>query len=228
MFTSQLELSTQLMYEHKSLKLKQQQQQKPNNSAPVKQLDWPIDDLSQHWFQECQAIHNLALISSKLKNHLESVDFYEKCMSKLQQQQQSQQLSQHAQQILELNGRCFIGIINSCLSLKDNLRAALYAHSMLDFVLKEMAKLNAQSELREAINSDEKKRRLRYLKFLEMSACSKLASCYWKQNRLDDALKLYQREADLAKQTNNTFYLTRALSHMAQVSRINLILSNQI
>ncbi len=62
-----------------------------------------------------------------------------------------------------------------------------------------------------------KRKRVQYLKFIEMTACSKLATCYLRQNRLMDAFKLHQREATLALQLGNTLYLTRAYSHMAQI-----------
>ena len=103
---------------------------------------------------------------------------------------------------------------------------------MLDFTLKEITKLN--DENREEASYDEsklldksfnsmnknedeereelhkaKKKRYQYLKFIEMTACSKLATCYLRQNRLVDAFKLHQREATLAMQLNNTLYLTR-------------------
>jgi len=204
-FLKQLDISSELMYEHQNLKLKQSKDQNE-----LKEI--PIDDLNQHWYQDCLAIFNLALISSKLKNFTESVDYFEKCLAKLQSKENKNY------QIIELNGRIFIGLINNCLNLKDNLRAALYAHSMLDFTLKEMNKLNkTNNDQKEEYEPIDNQCKFKYLKFLEMSACSKLASCYWKQNRFDDALKLYQREAELAKQMNNTFFLTRSYSHMAQI-----------
>ena len=105
---------------------------------------------------------------------------------------------------------------------------ALFAHGMLDFTLKELAKVKSERHYpkleklnQEQDHGKEKSqneleterhflRRFRYLKFIEMSACSKLAQCYIRQNRLVDALKLHQREATLANQLNNTLYSTRA------------------
>lgn len=50
-----------------------------------------------------------------------------------------------------------------------------------------------------------------------MNACSKLAVCYTRQNRLNDAIKLHEREATIALELNNILYLTRAYSHLAQL-----------
>ena len=99
---------------------------------------------------------------------------------------------------------------------------------MLDWTLKELSKIKNDKHYpkleklnQEQDNGREKSlseleverhflRRFRYLKFIEMSACSKLAQCYIRQNRLVDAFKLHQREATLANQLNNTLYSTRA------------------
>lgn len=193
--------------------------------------------------QECLALFSLALISSKLKNIPESIEFYEACLNRLQTNFDAY----YTQQTLEIYGRLFIGLVNNYLSVKDNIKASLYAHTMLDFTLKEIAKMssretsessdetsdcadkgekvldksfNSQNRVEEDERGESqkaKRKRMQYLKFIEMTACSKLATCYLRQNRLVDAFKLHQREATLALQLNNTLYLTRAYSHMAQI-----------
>lgn len=194
--------------------------------------------------QECLALFSLALISSKLKNIPESIEFYEACLNRLQTHFDAY----YTQQTLEIYGRLFIGLVNNYLSVKDNIKASLYAHTMLDFTLKEIAKMssretsessdetsgcadkgetkaldksfNSQNRMEEDEREESqkaKRKRMQYLKFIEMTACSKLATCYLRQNRLVDAFKLHQREATLALQLNNTLYLTRAYSHMAQI-----------
>ena len=204
--------------------------------------DPPENDSSKTncWMQECLAIFSLALISSKLKDYTESNAYYEACLAKLNTNDTG--MENLSQQLLEIYGRVFIGLINNYLNLNDNARASLYAHSMLDFTLKEIDRLmeaNSRCEpadtcqsrlLNKSFNSmnmnEEEEReevaathqkRFQYLKFIEMTACSKLATCYLRQNRLLDAFKLHQREATLAMYLNNTLYLTRAYSHMAQI-----------
>lgn len=180
--------------------------------------------------QECLALFSLALISSKLNRNIESIEYYEECLNKLKTEFEGN----YSQQILEIYGRIFIGLINSYLSMKDTIKASLYAHSMLDFTLTEISKLNEENKTKafdtnadsksldksfNSLNKSEEEeegylvkaqqRRYEYLKFVEMTACSKLATCYLRQNRLMDAFKLHQREATLAMQLNNTLYLTR-------------------
>ena len=172
-FLKQLEISRDLMYEHQSLQFEMQQPEKRSNEIP-------IDDLKQHWVQECLATLNLALLSAKLKNHQESVEYFEKCLAQLQ----INFSGNYPLQILEMYGRVYIGLINNCFCLKDNLRAALYAHSMLDFTLQELIKLGSSERNEDlAKGSKGQSRRLKYLKFIEMSACSKLSTCYARQNR---------------------------------------------
>lgn len=57
----------------------------------------------------------------------------------------------------------------------------------------------------------------KYLKFIELCACSKLACCFAKLNNLNDAFKLYERELKLAKYLQNINYITRSYSHLAQI-----------
>ena len=245
-FLQQLDLSNQLLNEQKNL---ENEELKANELAKIEK---PIDDLEQHYLQEYTAILSLALVEFKLKNYKESIGYHEKCLASLQSNSALNSFKNllYKQQIIELYGRTYIGTINSYLSLKDNLRAALYAHSMLDFTLKELGKLGEeQSAFKASLNETGKNedfnelgeidlgnesktqneielenqfnRRFKYLKFIEMSACSKLATCYVRQNRLVDAFKLHQKEASLAALLNNTLYLTRAYSHMAQIYYIS-------
>ena len=167
-FLKQLEISRELLYEHQSMQFEEAE----------KRDEMPIDDLREHWVQECLATLNLALLSAKTKKHQESVEYFEKCLAQLQ----INFAGNYSLQILEIYGRVYIGLINNCFCLKDNLRAALYAHSMLDFTLQELLKLNEKTD--EATKAGKAhSRRLKYLKFIEMSACSKLATCYARQNR---------------------------------------------
>ena len=167
------------------------------------------DDIISYFLQECVALLNLGLICSKLKNHKESVEYYEKCLNNLQMNlnYSSSNLKMKSykanyQKIIELYGRVYIGLINNYVLLNDDLRASLYAHSMLDFTLKEYVKLKDDEKINELDYYDDKNdesstdpsfeynNRYKYLKFLELTACSKLAICYAKQERLADALKV--------------------------------------
>lgn len=218
-FLNQLKISYELTVD---------QEEFQNRATSSQQQQKPIESISIHQMQESLALFSLALISSKLKNNLESIEYYEACLSKLQ----TYFNANHSQQILEVYGRIFIGLINNYLSLKETIKASLYAHTMLDFTLKEITKLNDENKedasydeskmLDKSFNSmnkneeeeqeellKAKKKKYQYLKFIEMTACSKLATCYLRQNRLVDAFKLHQREATLAMQLNNTLYLTR-------------------
>ncbi len=96
--------------------------------------------MSQHNMQECLALFSLALISSKLKNIPESIEFYEACLSRLQTHCDAH----YTQQTLEVYGRIFIGLVNNYLGVKDTVKASLYAHTMLDFTLKELAKMGGR------------------------------------------------------------------------------------
>ena len=197
-----------------------------------------LGNLDEYVLQEFISLLNLALIESKTKNYRKSIEYNERCLESLQSNS-SFDLDHNnlscivRQQVLELFGRAYIGLVNGYLYVKDNLRAALFAHGMLDFTLKELAKVKSEKsfaklenlrgnensntehgELDKSQNEIELERhllrRFKYLKFIEMSACSKLAQCYIRQNRLVDAFKLHQREAALANQLNNTLYSTRA------------------
>ena len=222
-FEKQLEYSSKLLSENES-------------SAEV--LSGQIENLDEYALQECISLLNLALIESKFKNYRKSIEYNEKCLENLQTNASFDLEKKYVsclikQQVLELYGRAYIGLVNGYLYVKDNLRAALFAHSMLDFTLKELAKVKQEQfstsakhsnqdteETRQQENTDRSQngieterhymRRFKYLKFIEMSACSKLATCYVRQNRLVDAFKLHQREAALATQLNNTLYSTRA------------------
>jgi hypothetical protein len=179
------------------------------------------DEMIQYFPQESVALLNLGLINSKLQLQKESVEYYEKCLNNLQmnlstansQNYKIKTFKNNVPKIIELYGRVYIGLINNYLVLNDDLRASLYAHSMLDFTLKEYVKLKdekikhnskngkgndknkVQLNIADHENVDsgaslQNSNRLNYLKFLELTACSKLAICYAKQNRLDDALKV--------------------------------------
>ncbi len=226
-FMEQLTLSSQLTNEYEECLTK------INQGVAQTNIQLPVENFSAHIMQECLALFSLALISSKLKKTLESTEYYVTCLNKIKTHMDS---SSYSQQTLEMTGRVFIGLINNYLSIKDNIKASLYAHAMLDFTLKEISKLKAETKnntediidngdqklLNKSFNSMNKsendeeeeiklgrKRRYQYLKFIEMTSCSKLATCYFRQNRLTDAFKLHQREASLAMQLNNTLYLTR-------------------
>ncbi len=229
-FTEQLTISCELTNKYEEYMSKKNQGVVENNIQVLP----PIENFDIHILQECLALFSLALISSKLKKPLESTEYYVACLAKIQTHLDA---SSFSQQVLEMTGRVFIGLINNYLSLKDNIKASLYAHAMLDFTLREISKLNTitknngednsnrngrQKLLNKSFNSlnksendeeeetkSEMKRRYQYLKFIEMTACSKLATCYLRQNRITDAFKLHQREATLAMQLNNTLYLTR-------------------
>jgi tetratricopeptide (TPR) repeat protein len=183
-------------------------------------------ELGQMLVQQCVTMLNLAIIFTKLKNFKGSVEKYEKCLKCLKNNNEKLLLMDPklTQQVIELNGRVLIGLINNYLYLKDTLKATLHSHALLDYTLKEADRLSEEtSKLKEdgfGLNEQARlalMRRRRYLKFLEMSACSKLATCYAKQNRLKDAFKLHLREAKLANQLGNTLYITRAYSHIAQI-----------
>jgi len=189
-------------------------------------LKWLIQktEMDQIFVQKCMTMLNLAMIFTKLNNFKANIEQYEKCLNSLKQNNLLLNDAKLAQQIIELHGRVFIGLINNYLYLKDTLRASLYAHAMLDFTIKETNRIKEEkSKLQEEqvdLSEEEQNiltRRQWYLKFLEISACSKLATCFAKQNRLLDAYKLHLREAELANQLKNTLLITRAYSHIAQI-----------
>jgi tetratricopeptide (TPR) repeat protein len=167
------------------------------------------DDIIGSYLQECVALLNLGLICSKLKIQKESVEYYEKCLNNLQMNLNYTGLNlkmksykANYQKIIELYGRVYIGLINNYVLLNDDLRASLYAHSMLDFTLKEYVKLKDDEKINELDYYDYKSEesstdpsleygnRYKYLKFLELTACSKVAIWNAKQERLNDALKV--------------------------------------
>ena len=192
-----------------------------------------IEDIDQFYLNLSIVNLNLGFVFSKLKSYQLSLKYYEKCLEILNSNLSSSNLEfKIKQQILEIYGRVYIGLINGNLQSQDNLHGLLYAHTMLDFTLKEMVKLNIEhnqlkqdlserSDISCSANDSVYDQRFKYLKYLEMSACSKLATCYGKQNRFKDAYKLYQRESTIAQQLNNVLHITRALSHMAQIDFTN-------
>ncbi|RNA23122.1 Tetratricopeptide repeat 28 [Brachionus plicatilis] len=192
-----------------------------------------IEDMEQFNLNLSIVTLNLGFVFSKLKSYQSSLKYYEKCLEILNNNfSSSNPEPKTKQQTIEIYGRVYIGLINGNLQSQDNLHGLLYAHTMLDFTLKEMVKLNMeQNQLKQELSEHSDipsstsemiyDQRFRYLKYLEMSACSKLATCYAKQDRLNDAYKLYQREATIALQLNNVLHLTRAYSHMAQIDFVN-------
>jgi len=192
-----------------------------------------LGSLDEYALQEFINLLNLAMIASKSRNFKKSIEYNERCLENLQSNASFDLDNKNLsclirQQVLELYGRAYIGLVNGYLCEKDNLRAALFAHAMLDWTLIELTKVKSERHYpklekltQEQENGRETSqneleaerhflRRFKYLKFIEMSACSKLAQCYIRQNRLVDAFKLHQREATLANQLNNTLYSTRA------------------
>ncbi|CAF0924045.1 unnamed protein product [Brachionus calyciflorus] len=217
-FLNELKISNEILRLHV-------ENEKIENSNPI-----IIEDMDQFYSNLSIINLNLGFVYSKLKFFEQSIEFYDKSLNILNQYININ--SQHVkfkQQLIEIYGRVYIGLINGNLQLKDTLHALLYAHTMLDFTLKEMVKLTMeQNELKQEMSENNEDdnlaslevfldQRFKYLKYLEMSACSKLATCYSKQNRFSDAFKLYQREAALATHLNNILHLTRAYSHMAQI-----------
>lgn len=192
-----------------------------------------IEDMNQFYLNLSIVTLNLGFVFSKLKSFQLSLKYYEKSLEILNKNfSSSNPEPKMKQQIIEIYGRVYLGLINGNLQSQDNLHGLLYAHTMLDFTLKEMVKLNMeQNQLKQELSESSENQslpydaiydqRFKYLKYLEMSACSKLANCYGKQNRLNDAYKLYQREATIALQLNNVLHLTRAYSHMAQIDFVN-------
>jgi hypothetical protein len=229
------------------------------NDSLEEHVEFSREETEQYLsFQECLNLLNLAIVAAKMKNNPESVIFYEKCLNNLQlnfnlsklamEDDSSNLVIASYQQILELYGRVHIGLINNFLYAKENLKASLYAHAMLNFTLEELARLNnnkrgshssrdidrislercegdnIQSEMAQTIikrKEQQYKRCFRYLKFIEMIACSKLAICYARQERLLDAFKLHEREAALALKLTQPLHLSRAYSYMAQIHFIN-------
>jgi tetratricopeptide (TPR) repeat protein len=159
------------------------------------------------YLNEATALLNLGFLSTKIKTNTESSSsYYERCLLSLNTNFDTDHIRDVnlEQSVVELYAKCFIGLINSHLSQKDILNASLYAHSMLDFTLKQMQKPKSP-------------KLDKYLKCMEINACSKLAVCYARQNRLSDAIKLHEREALLAQELNNILYLTRAYSHLGHL-----------
>lgn len=173
---------------------------------------WLASELKSY-LCESSALLNLGFIATRLKSNETSSSYYERCLLSLNTNFDLDTLANDEDEdleysVIEIYAKCFIGLVNSYLALKDTLNATLYAHSMLDFTLKQMNKLN---------NRRKRAKLERYLKYMEINACSKLAVCYVRQNRIQDALKLHEREVQLARELNNILYLTRAYSHLAHI-----------
>lgn len=173
----------------------------------VRQL-WLSTDLKSY-LNESIALLSLGFISAKLKTTENSTTYFERCLLSLNTNFDLDNIEDVnlMQTLVELYAKCFTGLVNSYLSQKDTLNASLYAHSMLDFTLKQMQCHHA--EVSQKLD--------RYLKCMEINACSKLAQCYTRQSRVQDAVKLHEREAMLAQQVNSILYLTRAYSHLAHI-----------
>jgi tetratricopeptide (TPR) repeat protein len=84
--------------------------------------------LDEYALQEFINLLNLALIESKSKNFRKSIEYNERCLESLQSNSNfdldNKNLSSLIrQQVLELYGRAYIGLVNGYLCVKDNLRA---------------------------------------------------------------------------------------------------------
>ena len=172
------------------------------------------DDQSKS-LNEAIALLNLGYIDFRLKAYAGSILFYDKCLLILLKLDASHSTS-IGQEYIELFGSVYIGLVNSYLAGRDLENASLCAHNLLEYALKELMKLSQQRAA-----SQKQTRSYNYLKFLEMTACFKLAICYAKNNRLSEAFKLHEREAQLAKKLGNGLFLARAYSNMAQIHYLN-------
>jgi tetratricopeptide (TPR) repeat protein len=189
-----------------SLKLGKYQKAKVYFETQLSCLSNDLGDENQN-LSEAIALLNLGYVDFRLKAFESSIDFYEKCLSILL----NLESSKSSQELVELFGSVYIGLVNDHLAIKDQPVSSMYAHGLLEYTLNELVKYEATRQ---------KKRTSQlytYLKFLEMTACFKLAICYAKTDQLEEALKLHEREAVLAKQLNNVLFLARAHSNMAQI-----------
>lgn len=169
------------------------------NQLEVLNLDTNDENLN---FNESVALMNLGCITFKLKDYEMSVEFYQRCFNILLNLDNEDRF-----EIVELFGGVFIGLINNYLATQEFENAAMYAESMLEYTLKELAKLESSGD----------KKIISYLKYLEMTGCFKLAICKAKKQMLDEAFTLHEREAELARELSNVLFLVRAYSNMAQI-----------
>lgn len=101
----------------------------------------------KEYLSEASALLNLAFISTKLKlNYQEtSSSYYERCLLSLNtnfELENDKIASRLRLHLIELYGKCYIGLVNGFLAEKDIINASLYSHSMLDFTLKQMQTSN--------------------------------------------------------------------------------------
>lgn len=172
------------------------------------------DDSS--YLEICKAKFNLALIDTKLNAFDKCVENYELIIEYL-----LNHCNLESNDTLEVYFKLIISLININLSLNNLDNSVELSCHLLELSIKEQNKVSNQKRV--SVDDDLPifdKKRYRYLKFIELCSCSKLANCYMKLKRPDDSLKLYLRELKIAKSLNNFDYQTRALSHIAQIEFI--------
>jgi tetratricopeptide (TPR) repeat protein len=158
----------------------------------------------------CKSKLNLALIETKSSRYNESISIYEELLTKYFIKYKFNNFN-----LIEIYFKININLLNTCIRYNKIQKAVLYAQNLLEFSLNQQNK--HKSKLLAPSTLDLTSKYYKYLKFIELCACSKLASCFSKLGNLTDSAKLYERELKIAKYLNNIIYTTRSYSHLAQI-----------
>ena len=162
----------------------------------------------------CKSKINLALIETKLNHYNESISIYEDLLNKYFLRYKFKNF-----ELIEIYFKINLNLLNACIKYNKIQKASSYAQYLLEFSLSEQNKQKFKLLAKQAnnIETSSSLKYFKYLKFIELCACGKLATCFSKSNNHTDAAKLYERELKIANYLNNTIYITRSYSHLAQV-----------
>jgi tetratricopeptide (TPR) repeat protein len=169
----------------------------------------------------CKSKINLALIETKLNHFHESISIYEDLLN-----QHFLRYKFKNFELIEIYFKINLNLLNACIKYNKIQKAASYAQYLLEFSLSEQNKQkfkllakqsNTESTRCNVESTSSSLKYYKYLKFIELCACGKLAACFSKSNNHTDAAKLYERELKIANYLDNTIYITRSYSHLAQV-----------
>lgn len=193
------------------------------------------------WLYFINGLLSISLNNLKLGNLDKSLEYLNMTLTNLNNYNEFNfECLPQKHQIFVLFSKTYSELINIYLKSKDYSLSAFYAFSMLELALRELETIkskkpeslaaikcdtinksaysNLESEMQ---NSDANKERFskfyRHLKLMELNACSKIAICYAKQDRIEDAIRLHDREALLASELKSVFHQIRAYSLMAQI-----------
>ena len=202
------------------LKLNQPQKSRSYFLAQLEAANQLIDEADEEkLINICKSKLSLALIETKLNHYSESIIIYEELLNKYFSRYKFKNF-----ELIEIYFKINLNLLNACLKYNKIQKAISYAQHLLEFSLSEQNKQKFKllakhsDDMNKSVDISAHLKYFKYLKYIELCACGKLATCFSKSSNHVDATKLYERELKIAKNLNNTIFITRAYSHLAQVN----------